>query len=222
MKNILKILILIFLLNSCTEEEKTEIEKKDIRVLILGNSILKHGPNNEIGWNYDWGMAATSPDKDFLHVYNKLMQTSNKYNYVDIYSKNIASWENDFSYNLNEYVDISTLTYDILIVRLGENVTNTFEYYNALHTMINFFKTQNTKVILTGIIWENSIKENIHRQLSLDYGYDYISFEDFRNDSQNFSWNMFNNGAVSAHPSNQGMQNIAELLFNASIKLNYK
>jgi hypothetical protein len=32
--------------------------------------------------------------------------------------------------------------------------------------MINLFKTQNTfKVIITGIVWENDIKESIHKQI---------------------------------------------------------
>ena len=38
------------------------------RVLILGNSITRHGPRPQIGWTNDFGMAATSIEKDFAHV----------------------------------------------------------------------------------------------------------------------------------------------------------
>ena len=33
------------------------------KVLIIGNSIMKHGVAPQLGWNTDWGMAATAPEK---------------------------------------------------------------------------------------------------------------------------------------------------------------
>ena len=32
------------------------------RLLIVGNSITRHGPLAEIGWLHDWGMAASAPE----------------------------------------------------------------------------------------------------------------------------------------------------------------
>jgi hypothetical protein len=215
-----KIIILLSLvIFSCSNDADDLAIKKDIKVLIVGNSILRHGPASSIGWYGDWGMAAASPDKDFLHVYNKLLQVSDKYNYVNMYSKNIAVWEIDFTYNLNEFVNITSETYDVLIIRLGENVSNTAEYYTALNNMINLFKTQNTKVIITGIVWENDIKESIHKQIALEKGYKYVPFEDFRSSPNNYAWGLFENVGVAAHPSDLGMQNIVQLLYNATIEI---
>lgn len=221
MNSIEKTLIILFslIIFSCSKEEEDLLIKKDIKVLIVGNSILRHSPASSIGWYGDWGMAATAPDKDFLHIYNKLLQESDKYNYVLIKSKNIAGWERDFTYNLNEYVDITSETYDILIVRLGENVTNSSEYYKALNNMINLFKTQNTKVIITGLVWENEIRESIHKQIALENGYRYISFQDFRSNSNNYAWGLYENSGVAAHPSDLGMQNIGQLLFHSTIEI---
>lgn len=231
MDNILRIItiITILIMSSCTlpdEYEKNNVEtnkgiKKDIRVLILGNSILRHDVAPNLGWYGDWGMAATAPDKDFLHVYTKSLMLSNHYNNVDIKSKNIAVWENDFNFNLNQFVDISAQFYDILIIRLGENVSNTLEYYTALNNMINTFKTQNTKVIITGVIWawDNNNKELIHEQVALDNGYSYISYEAFRNNPANYSWGLFSNSSVAAHPSDLGMENIAQTLYNKTLEI---
>ena len=43
-------------------------ENSKIKVLFVGNSIAKHAPKPSIGWNNDCGMAASSPDKDFVHL----------------------------------------------------------------------------------------------------------------------------------------------------------
>ena len=34
------------------------------RILFIGNSITRHGPRPSIGWTNDFGMAASSIDKD--------------------------------------------------------------------------------------------------------------------------------------------------------------
>lgn len=37
------------------------------RVLFVGNSITLHGPRPQIGWNGNWGMAASKRDLDYVH-----------------------------------------------------------------------------------------------------------------------------------------------------------
>ena len=216
-KNTLLILCSILML-SCTKEEDI-ILKKDLKVLIVGNSVLKHAPASNIGWNGDWGMAASAPEKDFLNVYNRLLQVSDKYNYVDVSSKNIAGWENDFSFNLNEFVDLTSKNYDVLIVRLGENVSNTAEYQAALNKMINLFKSQNTKVIITGTVWEDPVKEGIHKKVALENGYTYIPFESFRINLKNYALGLFENVGVANHPSDLGMQIIGQLLCTTTLEV---
>lgn len=38
-----------------------------MRLLFAGNSITRHGPAPEIGWDHDHGMAASGPDHDYVH-----------------------------------------------------------------------------------------------------------------------------------------------------------
>ena len=60
-------------------------------------------------------MAATTAEKDFFHVFKKLLQDSDKYNSVNVDAQNIGQWEADFTSDLNQYADISTKAYDILL-----------------------------------------------------------------------------------------------------------
>ena len=38
------------------------------RILFIGNSVTWHGPKEDIGWTGDWGMAASSAEKDYAHL----------------------------------------------------------------------------------------------------------------------------------------------------------
>ena len=62
------------------------------KVLILGNSIVAHDPEPDIGWAGNWGMAASISDSDFVHVLTRKIQAANRY--VVVKSWNIAVFEN--------------------------------------------------------------------------------------------------------------------------------
>ena len=40
----------------------------ELKVLFVGNSITRHGVKEDIGWFWDFGMAASSEDKDYVHI----------------------------------------------------------------------------------------------------------------------------------------------------------
>ena len=48
---------------------------KGVRVMFAGNSITRHAPSPTIGWTLDCGMAASAPEKDYVHL---LMQKFRK------------------------------------------------------------------------------------------------------------------------------------------------
>lgn len=69
-------------------------EKAKKRILILGNSITRHGPLKEIGWEHDYGMAASAPEKDYVHrLYTMLTERGED---VYIFIRQAAFWEGHF------------------------------------------------------------------------------------------------------------------------------
>ena len=217
MKKTIIITILLFpvVFFSCTE--------KKLNILILGNSITHHVPDESIGWKGNWGMAATSEDKDFESLFTeKLQKQFTGYN-VKVTAKNIAVWEDDFKYNLDQFPDLLNQKYDILIIRLGENVNTSSpdfpNYEKELNLLINRFKTENTKVIITGTVWSSPEKDHIQEKVAKDNNFFYIPLIDFQSDPENYATGKFTNEQVAAHPSDYGMKNIAELLFKAVEKI---
>ena len=91
-------------------------------ILFLGNSITLHGPAPQIGWTGNWGMAASSEDKDYVHVLlNQITQATGGAPQVMV--KNIADFERHLTdYNIQEELKQElAFNADVIIIALGEN-----------------------------------------------------------------------------------------------------
>ena len=93
-----------------------------MRILFVGNSITWHKPAPSIGWHGDWGMAASSLDKDYVHVLVSLLEQ--KHGRVDYCVAQLSAWE-------RAYTDLSLLeplsavrdfAPDVIVIRLTENM----------------------------------------------------------------------------------------------------
>lgn len=187
------------------------------RVLILGNSIVRHGPLPSIGWNNNWGMAASSMDSDFVHI---LMRTiKQKDTSVKVLFENIASFEREFdTYNLKEADTFKSFKPDMIIMRICENISGDkailrgfIQYYDALFRYIDP-SNQSVKVI-TGGFWSN---DAVTRMLS-DYAY--LKNHTFIDQSEIYSNQTkaivgFKDPGVQEHPNNLGMAKISESIWN--------
>jgi len=193
-----------------------------MKILILGNSITNHGPLPSIGWHNDWGMAASSADKDFVHVLkDSLLKYKSTYN-LDYRERNIAYWERDFDYDFSKDA-LLRFKPDILIIRLGENVDENYaksnNYELALTALIAKFKKKDTHVVITGNFWPSAYEDGIQRKVAVDNGYAFVDISDLAVDAKNQAQGQFENGGVAAHPSDYGMNNIATKIFKRIIAI---
>ncbi len=213
---LISMLFLPLLLFSCGQ--------KKIDVLVLGNSITHHVPDESIGWKGNWGMAATSADKDFESVLTAKLKEHFGGSKISLTAKNIAVWEQDFNYDLKQFPDIANQKYDIIIIRLGENVdeksANFANYETSLNELINQYKNDDTIVLITGTVWSSPTKDAIQKKVADDNKYYYIPMLPFQANPKNYATGQFENEQVAAHPSDFGMNTIAEMIFE-QIKLLY-
>lgn len=193
-----------------------EVDVK-LKILFIGNSITKHGPAPDLGWYGDWGMAATSEDKDYVHVLiGKLLQSNANIEYK---VQNIASWEWDFTFDLSTFIEIMDFNPNILVVRLGENVDVTYakanNYQNSLEILIDYYKTDYSEVYITNCFWQNTYKDNVQKTVALVNNYNFVDIDSLSTDETNYAYLDFENSGVAYHPSDYGMQNIAFILYYA-------
>ena len=93
-----------------------------LKILVVGNSITRHGPKAEIGWERDWGMAASAPEKDYVHQLFAKLCAAGVQPYMMI--RQASGWEIGYLNGdiLDKFADERAFDADIVIYRLSENV----------------------------------------------------------------------------------------------------
>jgi len=208
----LTIILTFLLFSGCNDGSKN---LPTYNVYFLGNSITLHAPNQELGWFGNWGMAATSEENDYVHKLIKKMKNEYEdYLRINYWIKNIGYWERDFFSELDSF-EINEI--DLLIIRLGENVNEEYainnNYYEALDGLIKRYKGEKTKVIVTDNYWPSIYKDNIQKEVALNNDYYFVQINDLSSNPENSALGQFENVAVSSHPSDTGMENIAQRIF---------
>ena len=97
------------------------------RVLFVGNSITRHGPKPDIGWERDCGMAASSPDCDYVHIFaNRYLKEHPKASFGIL---QVAEFERGFdSFDIaHKYSEAINWKPDIVFMFFGANVSHDYD-----------------------------------------------------------------------------------------------
>jgi len=88
------------------------------KLLVIGDSISKHGPKADLGWSGNWGMAASAEEKDYVHlVYAQLAaQQAEK---IELVASGVGG--GTIKNSLANLPAITAHAADLVIIQLGEN-----------------------------------------------------------------------------------------------------
>lgn len=186
-------------------------------VLFVGNSITRHEPKSDIGWEHDWGMAASAKEKDYIHVTVQILEE--KLGKINFCIVNCASWERLYYQDglLEMFSDAKAFKPDFVVIRLGENIWSANDQF-PLHPiaphyakMVEYFSSNpNTKVILTDLFWENAVINEAIHSVAKEKSYALVSLGDLGENAENTAAGKFWHEGVALHPGDLGMQRIAE------------
>lgn len=220
--NLLHVLIIsVFPFCSCNAQFK-EQEKESIykNVLILGNSIVENPPAVEIGWDHNWGMAASARDSDFVHILSANIHKIDPA--INIYWKSIATFENNYeTYDLSQLTDYRNA--DMIIIKISENVK--YEpgmdknFISSYDNLMRFLAPSDStiKIIVEGF-WPTPVN-GIIKDYALRNNYLFIPLADlYENDKSNAAIDLFENEGVGRHPSDKGMRNITSRIWGYIFK----
>lgn len=197
------------------------------KVLFIGNSITRHGPKPDIGWEHDWGMAASAREKDYVHVAVKLLEE--KLGKIDYAIANCADWESHYydDEKISVLADARAFCADIVVIRLGENMWSAHEnfakYPIGPHfvSMVEYVcSNPSAQVIVTDLFWKNpTIDDAIHTAAKAK-GYTLVTLGDLGDEKENMAIGKFWHEGVALHPGDNGMQKIAERIVEKIDKSN--
>lgn len=227
-----KLLVLISLISLCgcsaQTTPATEEPPVSYKVLCLGNSITRHEYAENVEWYSDWGMAASKPENDYCHVLESLL--NEKHPGSTVTPLNIAAWERSLSDDIEGFLGEYADDKDIIVVRLGENVSAERAFEPALQKLVSWCVAHAKYVLITGTFWKSEVKEAaiIETARLYDIPYYPISqldvpenhpkvgdmFQDIHGGTYRISKDF-----IITHPNDKGMREIAEIIYNGIEKL---
>ena len=210
---LLKTIFVTLLIVSCSNDSEIS---KPLSILVVGNSITKAEPGGE--WLGNWGMAASYPELDFCG------RLKNHFENSELDKLNIAVWENNLDYDLNQITPIITKSYDYIVFKLGENVSdnNRNRFKEDFRNMINHYKQSKSKIIIVSTVWNEyefdlngnpfvveSLKDKAMKEVAEEEDYVFVDISEMRNVSDYYAWNEYIDQAIASHPNDNGMLFIA-------------
>lgn len=195
------------------------------RILFLGNSITLHSPAPKIGWKGNWGMAASSPEKDYVHLVTQAL-TKSQGKQPKTLVKNIAAFERNYAdYNLKESLkDAFSFKPDLVIVAIGENVPQLKSdeektgFQASVDELLKLVQSESQPtIIVRSSFWPNPAKDSALKAASQQAGGTFVDISALGKNEANYarSERKFEHAGVAAHPGNRGMQAIADAIVNA-------
>jgi hypothetical protein len=195
------------------------------RILFLGNSITVHGPAPKIGWEGDWGMAASAREKDYVHVLlSQIARATGGKPKVKI--RNIADFERGLDkFDLKEGLK-EELAFEpqVAIVAIGENAAalETDEakvrFKAAFASLLSQFKLHgDPTVFVRSTFWRDAAKDEIMEQVCQDAGGVFVDNSMLGTDETNHARaeRKIDHDGVAGHPGDKGMKAIAGALWAA-------
>lgn len=189
------------------------------KILIVGNSITRHNPKEDIGWFGDWGMAASCVENDYVHILHQGL--TEYYGQVSTCVAQMSAWE-VAEHSMKEQVLLESFKPatdfepDIIILRIGENIaidkTSVQELEKDFARLVSFLggEREGVQVVVTGLFWPRPIRENVLKNMAEQKGYLYVPLDDLGLDESMTAMGLFEHAGVAGHPGDLGMRHIAE------------
>lgn len=221
-----------------TEEAETEENTKAMVAteetfdyVAIGNSITCN-EESELWWG-NWGMSATEEEKDYVHLVSAWLggQSAKP---VTTMTLDLKKWELAADRNavMSDYEDYFNEHTDLITIQTGENITEYKETlgsdYPSLFRMIRE-KAPNAQILVLGeVLWPSEDIEAAKQAACAEVQAEFITTEEFLNGYEAFyksalgtpvkgndgATHTVENEVVAAHPNDDGMACIAQLVIN--------
>ena len=189
------------------------------RIMFVGNSVTKHEPKPDIGWEGRWGMAASAMDKDYVHrTVARVEETGVSAAYCIVQA---AIWERtyrDCDYD-KHFGPARAFKPDIIICVISANIPDAeFEHEAFVENMGKLHRYLadgcDVKIIQTSSAFNNERKSVAIEDYMNRVGGDYVYISDLPKSEENLAIGKFWHSGIQYHPGDLGMDRISERIFD--------
>ena len=201
------------------KDSDVEWSNDSYNYLAIGNSITKH-PICNYWWN-EIGMAASSEDKDYVHLISSALPQPSK-----VVAYNFSVWETQ-SHDRAE--TLSLLDWylsdklDLVTIQLSENVSDVSTFENDYVELISYVKkgAPNAQIIVIDDFWDSGEKSMMKQLAAEQENVDFVSLEDIKEKTEyqaglgtlvydkDGNKHIIEHEGVAVHPGDKGMEYIA-------------
>ena len=186
------------------------------KILIIGNSITRHGPNESLGWHGDWGMAASAPEKDYVHLLQSKLESDGKD--VLVMVRQASSWERGYAAEnaLDDFSREHEFGADIVILRFMENVPKDVDmekFEHCYNEFIDHICPKGSQLIFTTTVWKSDVKNQLTRKIAEERGAPVVDLLEIGSRDELMAIGLFEHHGVSIHPGDAGMQYIVDQIY---------
>ena len=193
------------------------------KALVVGDSITSHAPAEQLGWTGSWGMAASSQDKDYPHLFlARLAQAQNGVVPEAIIG---GGGGGKLTSKLTELEKYKAFAPDLAIIQMGENDNTdvTVEgFQKPYEQILEAIRAGNPKAkILCLGVWGppsgNAHKDGMIQDACKKFDATFVSLQAANEDPLNRAEaeKRFTHQGVNWHPGDKGMQAYADALWAA-------
>lgn len=205
--------------------------KENVSYLAIGNSLTIHPVMENIWWG-EWGMAATSEKKDYVHLVDAYLDETYD---VSTTAYNFADWETTTTNRSKLFSELEgylSPDLDLITIQLGENITDGLDTLNQDYIeLVQYIKEEcpNAQIIiLDEFCWPKPEIQAAQKQAADTFGLTYIELSEIRSDAyraglgtnvmgEDGQWHTITEATVAEHPNDDGMRYIAnQIIANLS------
>jgi hypothetical protein len=195
------------------------------RVLFCGNSLTRHGPHAPIGWTNDWGMAASAPERDYVHLLVRALEARSgerpEFTLMGL------PLEKGFE-NAEKVAEAAARAVawkpDLAVIALGENAHSVTNDANEALCRAAYLATTRAlreagaEVVLRAPFWPNDRLRRILSGVAEETGAIYVDVGDLGTRDEMTAKGRFAHAGVAMHPGDAGMAAIADRILAAIVE----
>lgn len=217
----------ISLIEAKVNRKNNKIEWLDTgyNYLAIGNSITSH-PLADYWWNENVGMAASTEDKDYVHLIGKWLK-DNKKEEVMFQAYNFCVWEvqaKDRAETLSLLDPYLSDKLDLITIQLSENATDIATFETDCVELYRYIskRAPEAQIIVIDDFWDAGDKANVKQKAAETCGIDFISLSNIKGNKEFQAGkgtvvydkaggaHIIEHDGVAIHPGDDGMTYIAE------------